>query len=290
MMNYASSTISRGSRPGITLTEVLISILIMAIGLTSLATLFPIGLLRLRDAQRQSRSAFLHESAEADVAARALLCRSKFIDPSISPWYATATSPYDPWIQDTPSWIGGVQGDWVAGGAYRGVGGLGKAPYTYLIQNSLPTSSFMTGTGLPVAYDPLWRYQTVSPITGTNGLYLGDSSTEGRVGAGLNGIYIRADGTAGTTPASAHGLQRLTNLQTLPWASFLANIQTIKETFVSPGGRRLAGSERAINRLFRSSQSDGPHQSRPDGGRSLAQFWMLIHDRLAFLVVVHRSA
>ena len=37
---------------GITLTEILISILILGVGLVSLATLFPIGLLRLRDAQR----------------------------------------------------------------------------------------------------------------------------------------------------------------------------------------------------------------------------------------------
>ena len=36
--------------------------MILGIGLVSLATLFPIGLLRLREAQRQSRSAFLSES------------------------------------------------------------------------------------------------------------------------------------------------------------------------------------------------------------------------------------
>ena len=58
---------------GITLTEILISILILGVGLVSLATLFPIGLLRLREAQRQTRSAYLFESATADVAARGLL-------------------------------------------------------------------------------------------------------------------------------------------------------------------------------------------------------------------------
>ena len=36
---------------GITLTEILISILILGVGLVSLATLFPIGLLRLREAR-----------------------------------------------------------------------------------------------------------------------------------------------------------------------------------------------------------------------------------------------
>ena len=37
---------------GITLTEILIAIMILGVGLVSLATLFPIGLLRLRDATR----------------------------------------------------------------------------------------------------------------------------------------------------------------------------------------------------------------------------------------------
>ena len=63
---------------GITLTEILISIMILGIGLVSLATLFPIGLLRLREAQRQTRSAYLFESATADVAARGLLRPNSF--------------------------------------------------------------------------------------------------------------------------------------------------------------------------------------------------------------------
>ncbi len=52
-----------GGRRGITLVEILISIMILGIGLVSLATLFPIGLLRLREAQRQTRSAYLFQSA-----------------------------------------------------------------------------------------------------------------------------------------------------------------------------------------------------------------------------------
>src|SRR6516225_1994760 len=60
-------------RSGITLTEILIAIMILGIGLVSLATLFPIGLLRLRDASRWSRSALLSETAAADLAARSLL-------------------------------------------------------------------------------------------------------------------------------------------------------------------------------------------------------------------------
>ncbi len=67
-----------GLRRGITLVEILISILILGVGLVSLATLFPIGLLRLREAQRQSRSAYLYESAAADVTARGLLNPTSF--------------------------------------------------------------------------------------------------------------------------------------------------------------------------------------------------------------------
>ena len=44
-----------GTRAGITLTEVLISILIMGVGLISLATLFPLGMVRLRAANQQHR-------------------------------------------------------------------------------------------------------------------------------------------------------------------------------------------------------------------------------------------
>ena len=78
--------IRRGSRQraGITLTEILISILIMGVGLVSLATLFPLGLLRLRNAARMSRSALVTESATGDLAARNLFSRSSFIfDPEL---------------------------------------------------------------------------------------------------------------------------------------------------------------------------------------------------------------
>ena len=72
-MKIEIRTAAPAPRPaGITLTEIMISIMILGIGLISLATLFPIGLLRLREAQRQTRSAYLSESAAADVAARGL--------------------------------------------------------------------------------------------------------------------------------------------------------------------------------------------------------------------------
>ena len=114
-----------GGRAGITLTEILISIMILGVGIVSLAALFPIGLLRLRDAQRQSRSAYLSQSASADLLARGLLTKSSFLNVLSSPWYVSNvvnptlglyphTFSYDPWIQDTPS----PSGDW-SGGARR---------------------------------------------------------------------------------------------------------------------------------------------------------------------------
>lgn len=181
---------------GITLTEILISIMILAIGLVSLATLFPIGLLRLREAQRSSRSAILSESTVADVLGRGLLDKTTFIDPTISPWYANpnVVNSLDPWIQDTATafgdWTG--DGDPDAVGAFRGYGGLGAKGDNQATINSL-TPVF--GQGLPVAYDPLWWYQQGTQPYSGNGY-------EARFG----------DGTVLGLTTSAHGLQRLTNI------------------------------------------------------------------------------
>ena len=65
-------------RSGITLTEILIAILIMGIGLISLATLFPLGLIRLRDAARFHRGGMLVQSASDDLDAEAPRCPDTF--------------------------------------------------------------------------------------------------------------------------------------------------------------------------------------------------------------------
>ena len=54
-MIAAGTRLRARHRAGITLTEILIALLILSVGLVSVATLFPIGLLRLRDATRYSR-------------------------------------------------------------------------------------------------------------------------------------------------------------------------------------------------------------------------------------------
>lgn len=197
-------------RAGITLTEILISIMIMGVGLVSLATLFPLGLLRLRAAAVRSRSAFLVESAEAEMATRNLLARSSFLIPSV-PWHCVplpfvdvaTTPPYDPWIQDTPAYPATT----MTNGVYRGWGGIG-----------VPNPSlrpYIDGPGLVVAYDPLWR--------ATSGIYLGSTVSEARFASGLGSI--RADPAAGGLP-SAHGLQRITN--------FPATATVVPSIFVSP--------------------------------------------------------
>ncbi len=115
---------SAQSRSGITLTEILISILIMGVGIVSLATLFPLGLIRLRKANEQSRSGYLIESAIADLGTRDLLTPLSIVfNPKIAPYYVATSGQYSPFIQDTPS----LGADWgpptAPAGAYRGYGG-----------------------------------------------------------------------------------------------------------------------------------------------------------------------
>ena len=210
-------------RRGITLTEILIAIMILGVGLVSLATLFPIGLLRLRDAARYSRTKYLVDSAAADGTARSpfalkpdgtgggLLNPLSFANVDVinfqyglTPWYVTvapnggqsyAVPPFPPGVsqltspmtQDTP----GYGQDYMQGTPLVNVGA-----------NSFSAS----GYGLPFAYDPLWRYQTPSTTTGANGYYIGDTF-EARFGSGIG--FLRNDVDGGLP--SAHGLQRLTN-------------------------------------------------------------------------------
>jgi len=228
------------ARSGITLTEILISILILGVGMISLATLFPLGLVRLRTAQRLTRSAFLIESAISDLGSRNLLNASSFNDPRQSPWFRRVKFPdenYNPMLVDTPAY------GFDTSDTTRGPGvGISVNPYG---GNNYNGSGIVAGPGLPVAYDPLWRYVTKSypDFTGTSGI------PEGRFASGLG--FVRPEGG---TFASAHGLQRISNLEAtidnsiLPqfapkkWvtnnAQFLAQIAqnglSISQTFISP--------------------------------------------------------
>jgi hypothetical protein len=148
------------------------------------------------------------------VGTRNLLSKPSFLNTFTGRWYTLPTFtpwPYDPWIQDTPSYgadpIRGPQF-----GVYRGDGSFNTsnpAPH------NLASPRYIPGPGLPVAYDPLWRY--------TTGIYLGSSATEARFASGLG--FVRPDPQGGQP--SAHGLQRLTNFP----AGFPVNVPDI---FVSP--------------------------------------------------------
>jgi hypothetical protein len=220
------------ARAGITLTEILIAILIMGVGLTSLATLFPLGLLRLRDAQRWSRAKYLQDVAASDLESRHLLNYGSFYTGTanlptgaanqfISPWYNLSTYttyPYNPWVQDTPSSTPLTN---ATGGVYRG-NPLVNPSTGVAVVGGLPT---IPGPGLPVAYDPLWRYQAnPTPAVSTSvysppiGIYPGNSLTEARFGSGLGNLLGHTDNGGGGA-VSAYGLQRVTNFdinQTAP--------------------------------------------------------------------------
>ncbi len=192
--------------------------MILGIGLISLATLFPIGLLRLRDAARWSRSATLLETAASDAIARGLLGSHTFsqVDyqnqilhgPNGPFWYRDSNlQPFNPMVQDTASYLGPAFV--VNNGIITGLVGANANPFATTPAN-VASASF---PGLPFAYDPLWRYYTVnpsfpqangpSPNYAPGGYYIGDSGAyEARFGYGLPNLG---------TSASAHGLQRITN-------------------------------------------------------------------------------
>ena len=193
-------TLTAASTPrsaGITLTEILISILILGVGLVSLATLFPIGLLRLREAQRQTRSAYLFQSATADAAARGLFNSNSFVyadlaePPDVPPvvlLYKPAACRYNPLTQDTPAYGADPSRS------------TPNAPPAYISVGAAAASS--GGYGLPFAYDPLWRYWACPVQTNTpTGTYLFDNSP---VWASYpNGIAPEARFAAGNTPAGS---------------------------------------------------------------------------------------
>jgi hypothetical protein len=204
-------------RAGITLTEILIAIMILGVGMVSLASLFPVGLLRLRDATRYTRSAYLTESAQCDATARALFTAASFANVDFTNafynyplWYSLQNE--SPLTQDTPAY-----------------GSLYIDPMTGTILGATSNypngASFLSGgAGLPFAYDPLWRWQT--------GVYLDPvnlTTPEARFGSGIG--FLRGDTSGGGTFASAHGLQRLTNFT---YPAIFPQSASVPSIFVSP--------------------------------------------------------
>lgn len=228
-------TARRGPRSGITLTEILIAIMIMGIGLVSVATLFPLGLVRLRDAARSNRSALLSASAKSELSGRNLLGWDRFRRAPYFQADPSSGTPFlygfmDPWVQDssptgapfpvTPfNAPGGPY--YTPRGVYRGFGLDGGR---HDPANLHPSQQAIFGPGLPVAYDPMWRRETgVVP----NANYVND----GRFAVGVIGSTFNSLGRTdpdGAAP-SAYGLQRLTNF---PFG-FPAQNLVVDRTFVS---------------------------------------------------------
>jgi type II secretory pathway pseudopilin PulG len=205
----------RQVRSGITLTEILISILIMAVGMVSLASLFPVGMDRIRKGQRNARSALLMGSVQSDIGTRNLFSPESFL---ATPFYGFATPyAYDPWVQDWPLPGGAVYpmgganvGLLVPNGVYRGWGLTGKEPSAIVAGTAEP---LIPGTGLPVCYDPLWwaaingNDATATPASARAAT--GSDPTRFGRGPTLRGTPNTPDGDNGTP--SAFGLQRITN-------------------------------------------------------------------------------
>jgi type II secretory pathway pseudopilin PulG len=219
---------------GITLLEILIGIMVLGIGLISLATLFPIGLVRLREAQRQTRSAYLSESSMADMAARNLFATNSFAYADLmnlqvaNPppvWFPNANAPnapngYDPLIQDAGFYGLGLYGPYIP---YKP-----SAPALYQGVNAGLISS--GGYGLPFAYDPLWRSQTGNYPDPNNALGLNLPEARFAAGNTAAGSTLRAD-PSDNGLASAHGLQRLTNFNR---PTVMGAASQVPYIFVSP--------------------------------------------------------
>ena len=211
-------------RSGVTLTEILISILILGVGLVSLATLFPLGLLRIREAQRLVRSTYIAESAIDELKTRGLLSKPSFINQFSTPYYTHDGANF-------PNTTHGFKTRLLYGGA----------PYTTALPSTPIGAVASIAPGLPVAYDPLW-WNVVSQT----GVYYDNNNTavtaEGRFGNGM--AFLRANPTDSGNPG-ANGLQRINNLPgsvagnlTVAYAPAAiqqrTNYQVALETFVSP--------------------------------------------------------
>ena len=205
-MNRGAAGRRDSRRAGITLTEILIAILILGVGIISLATLFPLGLIRMRNAQRLSRGAYLVESATAEILSRNLLSKPSFVgNPLIIPWYQrynSTTTPFnplyfDPFIVDTRGYLASVA--------------------VFPDPTATPPPS---GPGRFFVYDPVWRCVTglyPDPVT--------QHTPESRFASGI-GLLRNDPNPIGTgldnKAPSAHGLQRLSNFPAY-WPSWVFN-------------------------------------------------------------------
>ncbi len=204
-------SIAPGRRRGVSMTEVLIAIMILGIGMTSLMTLFPIGLMKIREARRNNRASLLASNVANDLKTRDLLNRYSFAA-TLSATGLTGGTLFDPWSTDV-----------------IGLSGAIPLADTISVDNA-------TGFGIPVVccYDPLFWSNlayTQSPAFSNVSQLVRPELRFGRA----FGNDLRND-PDGSRP-SAFGLPRLTNI----WPALAApgmgpsmgNINAVASIFVS---------------------------------------------------------
>ena len=198
------------SRRGVTMTEVLIAIMILGIGMTSLMTLFPIGLMKLRDARRNNRASLLAENVASDLKTRDLLSRYSFAA-TLNASGVTGGNLFDPWTKDI------------------------QALYDKANAANVIEIQTATGFGIPIVccYDPLFYSNlayTQSPAFSNVAQLVDPKFRFGR--AFGNDLRSDPDGSR----ASGFGLPRLTNIWPALAASTLpsiGNINSVASIFVS---------------------------------------------------------
>ena len=136
--------------------------MIMGVGLVSLATLFPLGLMRLRAAADVSLGLpdRVGRGRRGDAQPPGRRRSSPRAHYGISLWYLTAGDVFDPWIQDTPS--AGQRLHAMSGSIADGEDSA--ASPSFVRRRHPRTTRSWPGPGLPVADDPLWRDQHRHPF------------------------------------------------------------------------------------------------------------------------------
>ena len=219
------------SRRGVTMTEVLIAIMILGIGMTSLMTLFPIGLMKLRDARRNNRASLLAENVASDLKTRDLLSRYSFAA-TLNASGTTSGNVYNTWcnLVNRPPfslfdpWSTDIQALY----EINKNGSASNAANVIQVQTS-------TGFGIPIVccYDPLFYSNlayTQSPAFANVAQLVDPKFRFGR--AFGNDLRSDPDGSR----ASGFGLPRLTNIWPALAASTLpsiGNINSVASIFVS---------------------------------------------------------
>ena len=166
---------------------------------------------------------------------------------------------------------------------------------------NVPWSTQATGggPGLPFAYDPLWRYQTVSTANGTPGYYLGD--TVSRPGSAPGSAFIRPDPRTTATarpartacsgsPTSTGPTSRSTTVvPIMPASLFVPSIFVSQEDVVwqEPNAMQHLHGRRQLERPD-TSPSPRPSPVIPD--LSIVAARAAAVARLALLLDVHRPA